>query len=168
MASMLIAYIIGLGSNVNARQEMLSTHNNNHFLHAGPFIKAKNRAPTCDTLGLKCTAYLCAKASCRSPSNLTSRPSPKENILKRGDVKPAGGVSVDHYFSPICCHLLHTCGRERNGYTCDSLFVDHASGKIFNFLQYSTTASKTIRSAQWLEGMAKDEGFKIKKYHADN
>ena len=41
-------------------------------LHKGAFIKTRSRAPTCDVAGLKCTACLCAKASCRSPSNLAS------------------------------------------------------------------------------------------------
>jgi hypothetical protein len=46
--------------------------------------------------------------------------------------------------------------------------VDHASGKIFNFPQYSNNASKTIQSAQCLESIARDEGFRIKAYHLDN
>ena len=149
-------------------RKWLPEHNGGNSLHVGPFIKTKNRAPTCDTIGLKCTACLCAKASCRSPSNMASRPSRQEKILKRGDVTPGAGVSADHYFSPVQGRLLHTYGRERNGYTCGSLFVDHASGKIFNFPQFSTTVSETIKSAQRLESMAKDEGFKIQKYHADN
>jgi hypothetical protein len=51
---------------------------------------------------------------------------------------------------------------------CGSLFVDHASGKIFNFPQYSNTADETIKSAVKLEAMARDEGFKIKEYHSYN
>ena len=38
-------------------------------LHIGPFIKTKNRAPTCDTVSLKYAACLCAKAAVRSPEN---------------------------------------------------------------------------------------------------
>jgi hypothetical protein len=53
-------------------------------------------------------------------------------------------------------------GKERNCYTCGSLFVDHASGKIFNFPQYSITDLEMIRSTLWLEAMALEEGFKIK------
>jgi len=140
----------------------------NESLHKGAFIKSKSRAPTCDVTGLKCTACLCAKASCRTPSNLAPRPSFKENILKRGDTTPGAGVSADHYFSPVRGRLLHTYGREKQGYTCGSLFVDHASGKIFNFPQFSTSSSETVRSAERLEAIAEDEGFRIQKYHADN
>jgi hypothetical protein len=71
-------------------------------------------------------------------------------------------VSADHYFPPINGCLPHTFGREQVGYTRGSLFVDHASRKIFNFPQYSNTANKTIKSAMKLEVLARDKGFKIK------
>jgi hypothetical protein len=71
-------------------------------------------------------------------------------------------------FSPVPGCLPHTFGQERMGYTCGSLFVDHASGKSFNFAQYSNNANKTIQSAQQLESMARDEGFRIKSYYLDN
>ncbi len=75
---------------------------------------------------------------------------------------------MDHYFSPVQGCLPHTFGKERHGYTCGSLFVDHASGKIFNFLQYSNTAHEMLQSINWLEAMAREEGFKIKSYHSNN
>jgi hypothetical protein len=59
-------------------------------------------------------------------------------------------------------------GKENNGYTCGSLFLDHASRIIFNFLQYSNTALETIRSTFCLEAMALDKGFNIKEYHSNN
>jgi hypothetical protein len=46
--------------------------------------------------------------------------------------------------------------------------VDYASGKIFNFPQYSNTASETIKSSLWLEAMVQEEGFCIKAYHSNN
>ena len=52
--------------------------------------------------------------------------------------------------------------------TCGTLFVDHASGKLFNYPQISTTASETITSKHQLEALAADEGLRIKKYHSDN
>ncbi len=59
-------------------------------------------------------------------------------------------------------------GQERTGYTCGSLFVDHASGKVFNFPQYSTNASETVWSTQRLASMARNDGITIKSFHADN
>jgi hypothetical protein len=46
--------------------------------------------------------------------------------------------------------------------------VDHASGKTFNFPQYSNIALETIKSSLWLEAMAQEEGFWIKGYHSNN
>jgi hypothetical protein len=109
-------------------------------LHSGPFIctKAGSRAHCCDSLTLHCAACLYAKASTRAPSNLAPRPSIKNNILKREHLLPGNCNSADHYFSPIIGRLPNTYGRERNGFRCGSLFVDHASGKIFNFLNIPT------------------------------
>ena len=149
-------------------RKYLPTTNADSSLHSGPFIKTKSRAPVCDASKLKCSACLCAKASVRSPSDQAPRPSQKKLILKTNHLLPGDCVSADHYFSPIQGRLLHTFGRERTGYTCGSLFVDHASGKIFNFPQFSTNAIETIRTAQRLESMARDEGFNLKSYHADN
>ena len=81
---------------------------------------------------------------------------------------PGDCISADHFFSPINERLLHTYGRERKGCTCGSLFVDHASGKIFHFPQFSTNASKTIKNTLCLESMAKEDGIEIKQYHSDN
>ena len=64
--------------------------------------------------------------------------------------------------------LSNTFGCEKDGYTCGTLFVDHASGKIFNFSQLSTTAAETVQSKLRLEAMARQEGFRIKAYHSDN
>jgi hypothetical protein len=81
---------------------------------------------------------------------------------------PGDCISADHYFSPVQGPLPHTFGKECQGYACGSLFVDHASGNIFNFPQYSNTAHKTLQSINRLEAMAREEGFKIKRYHSDN
>jgi hypothetical protein len=64
--------------------------------------------------------------------------------------------------------LTHTFGREQMGYYCGTLFVNHASGKLFNCGQYSTNAVETISCKRHLESLAQQEGISIKKYHADN
>jgi hypothetical protein len=81
---------------------------------------------------------------------------------------PGDCISVDHFFSPVKGRLLHTYGRETKGYTCGSVFVDHASGKIFYFPQFSTNAPETIKSTLCLESMAREDGIEIKQYHSDN
>ncbi len=81
---------------------------------------------------------------------------------------PGDCISADHFFSPVNGRFLHTYGRERKGYTCGSLFVDHASGKIIHFPQFSTNASETITNTLRLESMAKEVEIEIKQYHLDN
>jgi hypothetical protein len=92
----------------------------------------------------------------------------EQGFLKEDDVYPGSCISADHYFSPVQGRLLHTFGRERHGYTCGSLFVDHASRKISNFPQFSTNATETLKSVVHLKAYAYNEGFKIRKYHSDN
>jgi hypothetical protein len=139
------------------------------FLHSGPFIPSTLRAPTCDVRSLKCSACLCAKATTRTLKN-TSKPllPVKTNVLKRSHLVPGSCISVDHYMSSVMGCLPHIFGREQIGYSCGTLFVDHASGKLFNFCQYSTNADETISSKRRLESLAHQEGITIKEYHADN
>ncbi len=88
--------------------------------------------------------------------------------MKQNHLAPGDCISADHYLSPISGRLYTSFGRESHGYTCGTLFVDHASGKIFNFPQLSTTAAETVRSKQSLERLAFDEGITIKHFHSDN
>ena len=70
--------------------------------------------------------------------------------------------------SAVPGRLEHTYGREQQGYICGTLFVDHATGKVFNFCQLSNNAQETTISKYKLERLAQNEGFTIKKYHSDN
>jgi hypothetical protein len=92
----------------------------------------------------------------------------KTNVLKQSHLVPASCISVDHYMSSVMGRLPHTFGQERVGYSCGTLFVDHATGKLFNFCQYSTNANETISRKRRLESLARQEGITIKEYHVDN
>jgi hypothetical protein len=70
--------------------------------------------------------------------------------------------------SPVMGRLPHTFGHEWIGYSRGTLFVDHASGKIFNFCQYSTNADETVTNKHRLESYARQDGVTIEEYHADN
>ena len=83
--------------------------------------------------------------------------------LKCGHVERGDWVSTDHYISAVPDQLEHTYGQENQGYSCGTLFVDHATGKIFNYCQLLTVASKDN-----LEKQAREEGFTIKSFHSDN
>jgi hypothetical protein len=152
------------------RNESFLPCNNDHTaaLHIGPFIKTKSHAPSCDTMSLKCAACLCAKAAVQLPENTMVRKSVKNKLLKKDHLQPGDCISADHYISKIHGRVPTGFEKERNGYSCGCLFVDHASGKIFNFAQYSTTANETIDSALHLEALARDEGLAVKHYHSDN
>jgi transposase InsO family protein len=149
-------------------------------LHSGPFLPCRTRGPTCDIDGLKCVACLCAKAqrqsthshTCHDPDDLLrfrhQLNGDAKVSLKRSHVAPGDCVSADHYLSPFNGHLYSSFGRELRGYSCGTIFVDHASGKVFNFPQLSNTAVDTIRSKHVLERLAYDEGIVIKQIHSDN
>ncbi len=92
----------------------------------------------------------------------------EQGFLKEDNVYPGSCISADHYFSPVQGRLLHTFGCERHGYTCGSLFVDHASRKIFNFPQFSTNATEALKSVAHLKAYASDKGFKIRNFHFDS
>ena len=87
--------------------------------------------------------------------------------LKHGNTRQGDCVSVDHYISAVPGRLGNKFGCEKQGYACDTIFVDHTTYKIFNFCQYSTTAFKIVTNKNKLE-LAKQEGFEIKSYHSDN
>ncbi len=145
-------------------------------LHSGPFLPCRSKTTYYDIENLKCIACVCAKAQRRSPSTVhqtsavhNQHPTtPPHSSLKAGHTTPGSCISADHYISPVPGRLYTSFGKEQHGYSCGTLFVDHASGKIFNFPQLSTTASETIRSKHALERLAYDEGITIKHYHSDN
>jgi hypothetical protein len=82
---------------------------------------------------MKCVACLCAKAHIGSPENLNPCRSNVSKSLKHGHVQPGNCIFTDHCISLVPGHLPHTFGQEKHGYTCGSLFVDHASGIFFIF-----------------------------------
>jgi hypothetical protein len=138
-------------------------------LHTGPFISTSSQAPTCDVQGLKCLACLCMKATIPTTKIIATTLLPvKTNVLKQEHLLPGSCVSVDHYMSSVMGRLSHTFGCEWIGYSCGTLLVDHASGKICNFCQYSTNADETITNKHRLESYARQDGVIIKGYNADN
>lgn len=55
-----------------------------------------------------------------------------------------------------------------HAYYCVTIFVDHASGKIFTHYQKNTGAEETLAAKQAFEHMSHQHGVKILHYHADN
>ena len=166
-------------------KKWLRANDSTESLHQGPFLPCnETRTATCKLTGVRCAACLTSKATTRSAgARHQSHDTPSQKSLdklhkrvngdrskklKRGDVERGDCISADHYISAVPGRLEHTFGRERQGYSCGTLFVDHATGKVFNYCQFSTNAQETVTSKHKLEQLASEEGFKIKKYHSDN
>jgi hypothetical protein len=79
-------------------------------------------------------------------------------------------VSIDQYVSAALGLLLGSNGKEpkKDKYCGSTLFVDHASGKIFGNHQVSLRAGETVLSKRKFEWLSAEEGVRIKGYHVDN
>ena len=90
--------------------------------------------------------------------------------LSQNHLLPGDAFSVDQYIVSEKGHLLTSFGRERQSdrYSGGTIFVDHASGKIFLHHQVSLNAGETLMGKRLLEREAHVHGIKIKKFHGDN
>jgi hypothetical protein len=64
---------------------------------------------------------------------------------KHGYVQPGDCIFADHYIYLVPGCLPHTFGQEKQGYTCGSLFVDHASGIFLTFASTQQLQTKQSR-----------------------
>ena len=153
-------------------------------IHQGPFLPCSNNfVPSEASLkDLKCAACLAAKARSKGPGSRAKLSEPERQaqlskvqrglngfrmVLKQGDLKPGDYISTDHFFSSVTGRLLDS-DNTSTGYNCGSIFVDHASGRIFVYPQFSSDAPETIDNKHHLEAKASVDGVRIRKYHSDN
>mmetsp|Transcript_30431 Transcript_30431/g.69423 ORF Transcript_30431/g.69423 Transcript_30431/m.69423 type:complete len:1695 (-) Transcript_30431:406-5490(-) len=177
-------------------RKWLQSDHDGMSLHRGPFLPCRHKVVSVESSRrLRCVACLEAKAHLRSPASkksasdlarekrmltkaqfkglldkVTARLEGRDTsmVLKEGDLRPGDCISMDHYSSTAVGRLPDSFGKEAVGYTCGTLFVDHASGKIFNFAQFSKETEETLQSKHALETSARLDGIKILKYHSDN
>ena len=116
-----------------------------------------------------CAACQIARAKRRSTDTSTTTVH-QEQLLKIGDLKPGGCVSIDQYESAVRGRLSTSRGSEGFGskYAGGTIFCDHASGFIQCFHQISLRASDTLISKRAFERIAKTCGQQIMSYHGDN
>ena len=90
--------------------------------------------------------------------------------LKRGNLKPGDCVSMDQYTTRTLGRLTNKPGRgsSHHKYIGGTLFVDHATGHIFVYHQVSTRVGNTLMGKHAYEQYAKENGIKLKSFHADN
>ena len=93
-----------------------------------------------------------------------------EMSLKVDHLLPGQVVSMDQYQSSIRGRLEHTYGKEKDDdkYTGGTIFVDHASTKLYIRHQVSLRAGETVVSKRMFEQDCKQHGVNVKHYHADN
>jgi hypothetical protein len=94
----------------------------------------------------------------------------KDNILQRNNLQTGDMVSVYQYMSVLPGRLPNTKGKEnkKDQYCGGTIFVDHASSKIFLKRQVSLNTGKTVPLKKSFEREAMSSGMKIKAYHDDN
>ena len=90
--------------------------------------------------------------------------------LSSSHLYPGDAVSVDQYVVSEKGRL-YTSYRQENPadrYSGGTIYVDHASGKIFLYHQVSHGAGETLMGKRAFEREAHHKRFCIKKYHGDN
>ena len=118
-----------------------------------------------------CHACALANMTRLSPRSQRTRNNPdREMVLARGHLYPGDAVSIDQYVVAHKGRRYDSFGKERESdKQCGgTIFVDHASGKVFVYHQRSLRATDTIIGKRYFERMAFDAGIRIKRYHADN
>ena len=132
----------------------------------------KPRLPTAST----CPAPLCAACLLARQTRLGAgvstehRDPDSEMSLKVDHLLPGQAVSMDQYQSSVRGRLEHTFGKEKEDdkYYGGTIFVDHASTKIFIRHQVSLRAGETIVSKRLFEQECKQYGITVNHYHADH
>ena len=154
------------------RQWVQVTPSAEDTLDTDPILPTKHSATErVKSANIKCASCCMGKQGCR-PTTSTARPSSTDDVmkLKANHLIPGECVSVDHYMSPVRGRRLSGFAQttNTNGYVGGSLYVDHASGKIFHYPQSELSSSTTVHAKQTLEAAAKEMNISIKSYHADN
>ena len=131
-------------------------------------IETKNlKTHLCDVP--KCQACIFAKMT-KKKTGASHVQGDRFMALSRNHLQPGDAVSVDQYIVSQRGRLLHTFGREAPGssYSGGTIYVDHASGKVFLRHQISLRAGETLLGKRAFERETQAAGFRVKKYHGDN
>ena len=93
-----------------------------------------------------------------------------EMSIKHDDLEPGDMTSVDQYLSTFGGRLPNTFGKEKkkDQYGGGTIFVDHATSRIYIRHQVSMQAYETVRAKQAYEKDSLERGVRIKGYRADN
>ncbi len=117
----------------------------------------------------KCHVPVCSACHHAKITRRAWRPRTSKNKQKKKNLKPGDVVSVDQMVSPTPGLIAQMTGfitKERYRYA--TIYVDHASGLSYVYLQKTSTADETLRGKLAFEHYSRDKGVTIKAYHADN
>ena len=119
----------------------------------------------------KCLACILAKME-KVSSGVTKVTAREEKFmaLSKDKLAPGDEVSVDQYVVSEKGRLLRSFGREppSSKLSGGTIYVDHATGRVFIFHQVSLRAGETLTGKRAFERMLHESGHRVKKYHGDN
>lgn len=136
-----------------------------------PKVKPKNeRASSCNTEGMLCTACCLAKAARRSGKRQKQAAVFDDMVIRKGDLHPGDAVSIDQFMSTTPGRLPHTKGKEpkKDKFRGGTIMVDHATGFIHCFCQVSLRTGETLKAKTSFEQFADQFGVTLKHFRADN
>ena len=85
-------------------------------------------------------------------------------ILGQNAVQPGDRISSDQYEVRLKGRTLSTSKDQNQMYNGGTMFIDHASGKVFAYHQISLRAGETLISKRCLEKEAHDHGIVINPF----
>ena len=115
----------------------------------------------------KCPACILGKME-RIPKSTTRTHKSSTGILGQNAVNPGDRVSSDQYEVRLKGRTLTTSKDQNQMYNGGTIFIDHASGKVFGYHQVSLRAGETLISKRKLEREASQHGITIKSFLSDN
>ena len=115
----------------------------------------------------KCAACILGKME-RIPKSTTWTKTSTNGRLFDGTLSPGQCISMDQYVVSQKGRTLTNSSRDHLKYNGGTLFIDHASSKIFNHLQISLRSGETLVGKRVLEHAASDLGIAIKGLRSDN
>ena len=90
--------------------------------------------------------------------------------LNKNYLVPVQQVSVDHFHSAILVHLYHSKRHSdyKDIFRCGFILVDHTSGYIQFWHQFTCSANETVKSTLIYKRDAANYVVCIQAYHTDN
>lgn len=152
-------------------QDLMRVQKQSDGSPAEPPVIPTKIAGTANCISPKCAACQLAKQHRRTPGSSTVHVVPERQMdIRKNHLQPGDCVSVDQYLCRVKGRKPNTAGKEPDSdrYNGGTIFVDHASTYMSIHHQVSMRVGETLIGKHNLERHARQHGFKIKGYRADN